>query len=73
MNDPTPLPLPMYIGTPRTETATCPTCGEQATAEIRFVALSYDGPEFTLESARGVYEPAIYECANGHCTMESEI
>lgn len=73
MTDPTPLPLPMYIGTPRTFIDICPECGAAAGATVRFVAFSHDGPSLTIGSARGMWEPAIYECANGHYTMESDI
>jgi hypothetical protein len=69
----TPLALPMYIGEPSTATCSCPECGDVAEAEIRFVATGYVGDQLTMDSARGVWEPAIYVCPAGHYTMESEI
>jgi hypothetical protein len=69
----TPLALPMHIGSPSTATCTCPECGDVAEAEIRFVATGYVGERLTLDSARGCWEPAVYVCPAGHCTMESEL
>jgi hypothetical protein len=69
----TTLAIPWYIGEPLRPTCTCPECGDTVKAEIRFVATGYVGDRLTLDSARGVWEPAIYVCPAGHYTMESEI
>jgi hypothetical protein len=63
------LPMPCYVGEPHSVTAKCCECEATATAEIRFVALAFDGE---TKDPLGVWEPAVYECPAGHITMESE-
>jgi hypothetical protein len=62
------LPLPHYVGEPRTVRAKCCECEAVATASVEFIAMFVN----EAGSPLGVWAPPVYECPAGHFTLDSE-